>query len=133
MYWSPKIECELIVCFCDLLDLYPPTTIFLFPLIISDQEKDTESIPTDQHDAQHPGHQEETGQPKDTPFEEEVEDDDENETCGFCIFMKGGGCRKEFIVSLKRFKSSFVFLNIQREFWKHDLLNDAGLEQMRGQ
>jgi hypothetical protein len=107
----------------------------LLPLIISDQEKDTESIRTDQPDAQHPRHQEETGQPKDTPFEEEVEDDDENETCGFCIFMKGGGCRKEFIVSLKRINSLFFSWswNSQSEFWKHDLLIDAGLEQMRGQ
>lgn len=61
----------------------------------SDQEKDaTTTVPTDQQ-----GH-EEPGQSKDTPFEEEqLEDDDENETCGFCIFMKGGGCKKEFIVS----------------------------------
>lgn len=26
------------------------------------------------------------------------DDDDENETCGFCIFMKGGGCRQAFNV-----------------------------------
>lgn len=26
-------------------------------------------------------------------------DDDEQETCGFCRFMKAGGCRQAFIVS----------------------------------
>jgi hypothetical protein len=30
---------------------------------------------------------------------EEDEEDDANETCGFCRFMKGGGCRVAFIVS----------------------------------
>lgn len=32
---------------------------------------------------------------------EDVEDDedDANETCGFCRFMKGGGCRTAFVVS----------------------------------
>lgn len=30
---------------------------------------------------------------------EEDDDDDENETCGFCRFMKGGGCRTAFTVS----------------------------------
>ena len=25
--------------------------------------------------------------------------DDEDETCGFCIFMRNGGCRREFNVS----------------------------------
>jgi len=31
--------------------------------------------------------------------DEDGEDDDSNETCGFCRFMKGGGCRTAFIVS----------------------------------
>ena len=29
----------------------------------------------------------------------EAGEDDENETCGFCIFMKGGGCKDAFTVS----------------------------------
>ena len=32
-------------------------------------------------------------------IEEDDDEDDSKETCGFCKFMKGGGCRKEFIVS----------------------------------
>lgn len=33
---------------------------------------------------------------------EEGEDKDEDdETCGFCLFMKGGGCKKEFVVRYK--------------------------------
>ena len=28
------------------------------------------------------------------------EDDDEEETCGFCKFMKGGGCKSPFVVRL---------------------------------
>lgn len=31
--------------------------------------------------------------------EEEDDEDDEKETCGFCRFMKAGGCRSAFIVS----------------------------------
>ena len=27
-------------------------------------------------------------------------DDDDDETCGFCIFMKAGGCKDEFQVRL---------------------------------
>ena len=27
-----------------------------------------------------------------------LEEDDDDETCGFCIFMKAGGCRDEFNV-----------------------------------
>jgi mitochondrial intermembrane space import and assembly protein 40 len=37
---------------------------------------------------------------EDTPFDDEEvkeEDDDEDETCGFCKFMKAGGCRQTFI------------------------------------
>ena len=30
---------------------------------------------------------------------EDDEEDDANEKCGFCKFMKGGSCRKQFIVS----------------------------------
>lgn len=30
---------------------------------------------------------------------EEEDEDDENETCGFCRFMKGGGCKAAFTVS----------------------------------
>ena len=30
---------------------------------------------------------------------EDDDEDDENETCGFCRFMKGGGCRSAFVVS----------------------------------
>jgi len=40
--------------------------------------------------------------PKDTPYEDESEgegEEDDNETCGFCIFMKGGGCKEAFVVS----------------------------------
>ena len=33
--------------------------------------------------------------------QEADEDDDSKETCGFCRFMKGGGCRSAFIVSAK--------------------------------
>jgi hypothetical protein len=29
----------------------------------------------------------------------EEEEEDEDEQCGFCIFMKGGGCKKEFVVN----------------------------------
>lgn len=25
-------------------------------------------------------------------------EEDDDETCGFCIFMKGGGCKSEFVV-----------------------------------
>jgi hypothetical protein len=27
---------------------------------------------------------------------DETSPEDEEETCGFCIFMKGGGCKREF-------------------------------------
>ena len=33
-------------------------------------------------------------------IDEDDDEDDSKETCGFCKFMKGGGCRKEFIVSV---------------------------------
>eukprot|EP00884_Botryococcus_braunii_P017985 jgi/Botrbrau1/4870/Bobra.0032s0026.1 len=26
-----------------------------------------------------------------------AEDEEDDEQCGFCIFMKGGGCKKEFV------------------------------------
>ena len=40
---------------------------------------------------------------KDTPFDEQDEgkeeaEGEEEETCGFCIFMKGGGCKEAFQV-----------------------------------
>lgn len=63
-----------------------------------------------------------TSNERDTPYEDEVgnspkestptnndgsapqrahskqeDDDEENETCGFCKFMKGGGCRDAFV------------------------------------
>ena len=36
-----------------------------------------------------------------TPVDEEDEDeeDDANDGCGFCLFMRGGGCKKAFNVS----------------------------------
>lgn len=30
--------------------------------------------------------------------EDDDEDEEVNDTCGFCIFMRGGGCRKAFNV-----------------------------------
>ena len=30
-----------------------------------------------------------------------AEEDDDDETCGFCIFMKAGGCKDEFKVRLR--------------------------------
>lgn len=30
---------------------------------------------------------------------EEDDEEEDDEQCGFCIFMKGGGCKKEFVVS----------------------------------
>jgi mitochondrial intermembrane space import and assembly protein 40 len=30
--------------------------------------------------------------------ETDKDDDEEDETCGFCIFMKGGGCKETFNV-----------------------------------
>lgn len=33
---------------------------------------------------------------------EDDDEDDEQETCGFCRFMKGGGCRDAFVVSCGR-------------------------------
>ena len=40
-------------------------------------------------------------QPPSISANDDAEDDDEDETCGFCKFMKAGGCRKAFTVSLK--------------------------------
>ena len=37
--------------------------------------------------------------PREGQVKDKDEDDDENETCGFCKFMKSGGCRQAFIVS----------------------------------
>lgn len=47
--------------------------------------------------AQQPGEQPPASSPN--AVEDDEDDDDENETCGFCRFMKGGGCRSAFIVS----------------------------------
>ena len=30
----------------------------------------------------------------------EAEEEEDDEKCGFCIFMKAGGCKKEFTVCL---------------------------------
>ena len=35
-----------------------------------------------------------------TEEKEDKDDDDDDENCGFCIFMKAGGCKKEFTVGL---------------------------------
>lgn len=46
--------------------------------------------------------------PTDTPYSNGdgeragEEDTEENETCGFCIFMKGGGCKDSFMVSCSK-------------------------------
>lgn len=37
--------------------------------------------------------------------DEEEDEDDENQTCGFCRFMKGGGCRQAFVVSFATVRS----------------------------
>lgn len=34
----------------------------------------------------------------DTPSHGESADEDEDDACGFCRYMKGGGCKKEFKV-----------------------------------
>ena len=52
---------------------------------------------------------------KDTPYDEEDEtaegdDDEKEETCGFCIFMKGGGCKDAF--NVRTFSSGGHFRNL---------------------
>lgn len=42
----------------------------------------------------------EPGQSRQESGDDEDDEDDEDETCGFCIFMKAGGCRKSFTVRL---------------------------------
>ena len=31
-------------------------------------------------------------------LDRDIEEEEEEETCGFCIFMKGGGCKDAFVV-----------------------------------
>lgn len=45
---------------------------------------------------------------------EEEEDDDEN--CGFCIFMKAGGCKKEFTVSSPQLRTCKTMC-MRLDFW----------------
>ncbi|KAL4445830.1 hypothetical protein ABPG77_009029 [Micractinium sp. CCAP 211/92] len=45
--------------------------------------------------AQQPGEQPQASSAN--AVDDDEDDDDENETCGFCRFMKGGGCRSAFI------------------------------------
>ena len=37
----------------------------------------------------------------------DVEEDDDDETCGFCRFMKAGGCKPEFTVGAPPTEQSF--------------------------
>ncbi|GAB2213954.1 hypothetical protein Droror1_Dr00018282 [Drosera rotundifolia] len=63
----------------------------------SDMNPETETTPSPESESETPTHGEEDGEGVGEGEEGEEEEEEEGGECGFCIYMKAGGCRESFI------------------------------------